>query len=66
MGNFDKRFVIKEAESILKQCNKKYPGQNDKNKIIELKTKNKKLKRKNTILKIITGVMSVLFFVSLF
>ena len=66
MGNFDKRFVIKEAENVLKQCNKKYTSQNDKNKIIELKIKYKKLKRKNNILRIITGIMSVLFFISLF
>ena len=47
MGSFDKKYIIREAENILQQCNKKYINKaSEKNKIINLKVINKKQKRK--------------------
>ena len=55
MGNFNKKYIIREAETILEECNKKLLEKgNDSNLVINLKVKNQKLKRKNTFWKLIS------------
>lgn len=60
MGSFNKRFVIREAENILEECNRKNNKKQIKT-INELTTKNKKLKRMNIFWKICTSVVTILF-----
>ena len=50
MGNFNKKFIVSEAENILNQCNKELVQSEEKIIVAELKKENKKLKRTNTIL----------------
>lgn len=65
MGNFNKRYIIREAESILEECNRKIHDYNDKTKIINLKIKNKRLKRKNLFWKLCTAISFALFIVAI-
>ena len=60
MGSFNKRFIIREAEEILAECNRKISNK-DEIKIKELKNKNKKLKRKNVFWKICFSIVMFLF-----
>ena len=60
MGNFNRKYIIREAESILEECNKKFSSEkNDKNKILNLKIQNKRQKRKIVFWRIVTGVLTV-------
>lgn len=59
MGGFNKRFVIREAESILEECNRKNNRKQIRD-INELKNKNKKLKRMNIFWKICTCLVTIL------
>ena len=61
MGNFNKSYIIREAENILYKLNMENGRKKDKDKIKELNKKNKKLKRMNFIWKICTSVFIVLF-----
>lgn len=53
MGNFNKKFIVSEAENILNQCNKELIESEERIIVSELKSKNKKLKRTNIILKLV-------------
>ena len=57
MGDFDKKYVIKEAENILQELNKK--DKEEKKQILKLKKDFRKVKRVNIALKVIVGVMSI-------
>ena len=57
MGDFNKKFVIVEAENILQELNKK--DREEKKQILKLKRDFKKVKRVNIALKIIVGIMSI-------
>ncbi len=57
MGDFNKKFVIMEAENILQELNKK--DKEEKKQILKLKRDFKKVKRVNIALKIIVGIMSI-------
>lgn len=57
MGDFDKKYVIKEAENILDELNKK--DKEEKKQILKLKKDFRKVKRVNIALKVIVGVMSI-------
>lgn len=57
MGDFNKKFVIMEAENILQELNKK--DREEKKQILKLKRDFKKVKRVNIALKIIVGIMSI-------
>lgn len=58
MGNFNKKYIIKEAESILQECNRKICLTNsDKNKMMILKIKNKKQKRKIVFWQICSAIL---------
>ena len=57
MGDFDKKFVIKEAEDILEEFNKK--DREERKQIIKLKKDFRKIKKVNIALKIIVGIMSI-------
>lgn len=57
MGDFNKRYVIREAENILEEFNKK--DKEEKKQISELKKNFKKIKRVNIALKIVVTVMSI-------
>ena len=57
MGDFDKKFVIKEAEDILEEFNKK--DKEERKQIIKLKKDFRKIKKVNIALKIIVGIMSI-------
>lgn len=66
MGNFNRKYIIREAESILEECNKKFLiEKNDKNKIINLKIQNKRQKRKIVFWRIITGILAVSFVITI-
>ena len=65
MGNFNKRYIIREAECILAECNKKLSGNSDKSKIETLKTKCKKLQRRNAFWKVCTAVFGILFIMAI-
>lgn len=72
--NFDRKSIIKQAEKILQECNKKYTDFDCENKsIIEtrnkvkvLNIKIKKLKRKNRALKILTYCLIATMLVIIF
>ena len=57
MEDFDKKYVIKEAESILQELNKK--DKEEKKQILKLKRDFRRVKRVNIALKVIIGIMSV-------
>ena len=57
MGDFDKKFVIKEAENILEEFNKK--DKEERKQIIKLKKDFRKVKKINIALKIVVGIMSI-------
>ena len=57
MGDFDKKYVIREAEDILQELNKK--DKEEKKQILKLKKDFRKVKRVNIALKVIVGVMSI-------
>ena len=57
MGDFNKKYVIREAENILEEFNKK--DKEEKKQIIDLKRNFRKMKRVNIALKIIVAVMAV-------
>ena len=66
MGNFNRKYIIREAESILEECNKKFSiEKNDKNKIINLKIQNKRQKRKIVFWRIVSGILLVLFVIAI-
>ncbi len=60
MGNFEKKYIIREAENILEECNKKVFKNNEKNIIIKLKVINKRLKRRIAFWKACTVIMIIL------
>lgn len=60
MGNFNKKFIVIEAENILNQCNKEIDKSKDKIILSELKKTNKILKKKNTFWKISTSILAIL------
>ena len=67
MGNFNKKYIIREAENIIANCNKKsFNKTNDKNKIINLKIQNKKQKRKILFWRIITLILLFVLLVAMF
>lgn len=66
MGNFNKKIIIKEAESILQECFEKYDQQELNNKVKVLKIKNQKLKRKNKIWQIISACLLIIMLVLIF
>ncbi len=57
MGDFNKKYVIREAENILEEFNKK--DKEEKKQISDLKKNFRKAKRVNIILKVIIAVMSI-------
>ncbi len=57
MGDFDKKYVIKEAENILEEFDKK--DKEEKKQIQKLKKDFKKVKKVNIALKVVVGVMAV-------
>lgn len=65
MGSFNKKYIIREAECILEECNKKINNRdNSKNKIMSLTVKNKRLKRKNLFWKVCTAISCTLLIIS--
>ncbi len=58
MGNLNKKFIVKEAEGILEEC--EFRENLKKKQLIEINNKYKNLKKKNLILKIITALMSII------
>ncbi len=57
MGDFNKKYVIREAENILEEFNKK--DKEEKKQIIDLKRNFRKMKRVNIALKIIVAIMAI-------
>lgn len=57
MGDFNKKYVIREAENILEEFNKK--DKEEKKQIVDLKRNFRKMKRVNIALKIIVTVMAI-------
>ena len=57
MEDFDKKYVIKEAENILEELNKK--DKEEKKQILKLKKDFRKVKRVNIALKVIVGIMGI-------
>ena len=57
MGDYDKKYVIKEAENILEEFNKK--DREEKKQILRLKKDFKRIKIVNVALKITVGIMSI-------
>ena len=57
MGEFDKKYVIKEAENILEELNEK--DKEEKKQILKLKKDFKRVKRVNIALKVIVGIMGI-------
>ena len=57
MGDFNKKFVIREAENILEEFNKK--SKEERKKIQDLKNNYKKMQKVNIALKIIIAVMGI-------
>lgn len=57
MGDYDKKYVIKEAENILEEFNKK--DREEKKQILKLKKDFKRVKIVNVALKITVGIMSI-------
>lgn len=62
MGNFNKKFIVVEAENILNQCNEELTKSKQQIMISELKKTNKKLKKKNTFWKVSTSILAVIMF----
>lgn len=62
MGNFNKKFIVVEAENILNQCNEELTKSKQHIMISELKKTNKKLKKKNTFWKVSTSILAVIMF----
>ena len=60
MGNFNKKFIVVEAENILNKCNEELSRSKQQIMMSELKKANKKLKKKNTFWKISTSILAVL------
>lgn len=55
MNNYEKKFVVRQAECILQQCDKKSERKENNNiSTIALKIENKRLKRKNIFWEIST------------
>ena len=55
MNNYEKKFVVRQAECILQQCNENSEDKEEKKiSSIALKIENKRLKRKNIFWKIST------------
>ena len=65
MGNYNKSFIIREAENIIEKISTENGSKRDKQKIAELNNKNKKLKRMNLIWKICTSIFFIMFLISL-
>lgn len=61
MSSFNKRYIIREAEEILEECNNKIKDRKTNKKISALMKKNKNLKIKNIFWKICTGIMLIAF-----
>ena len=57
MGNFNKRFVLNEAEGILEEC--EFRETLKKKQVVELDKTYKELKKNNLIFKIITVLMFI-------
>ena len=57
MEDYDKKYVIKEAENILEEFNKK--DREEKKQILKLKKDFKRIKIVNVALKITVGIMSI-------
>ncbi len=57
MGDFNKKFIIREAENILEEFDKK--DKEEKRKIVELKKNFSKIKKVNIALKIIISIMAI-------
>ena len=64
MGNFNKSYVVREAENIIDRFNE-IGRKRDKVKINELDSKCKKLKKRNIFWKISTSVFLILFLVAI-
>ena len=65
MGNFNKKYIIREAENILQQCDSLYSvNKVNKNQVMKLKVLNKKLKRRLLLSRIIIVglIISSIFF----
>ena len=60
MGNFNKKYIVREAEYILEECRKKSYSDNKQNSIIKLKIINKRLKRKILFLKVGITILSII------
>lgn len=58
MSNFDKKYVVREAEYILEEC--AYRNRAEKKQLEELNKKCFKLKKINFILKIAIAVVSII------
>ena len=65
MGNFNKKYIIEEAESILNKCGKQIEESENNVKYFMLKNKNKVLKRKNIIWKISTIVLAIILIIAI-
>ena len=66
MNNYEKKFVVRQAECILQQCDKKSENREEKRiSSIALKIENKRLKRKNIFWKISTIIASTILIISL-
>lgn len=63
MGDFDKKYVVREAENILKQFDRK--DKEEKRELSNLKKECKKIKKVNIFLKIISSVLLVSLIISL-
>lgn len=57
MEDFDKKYVIREAENILEELNKK--DKEEKKQISKLKKDFRKVKRVNIALKVIVCIMGI-------
>ncbi len=57
MGDFNKKYIIKEAESILEEFNRQ--DKEEKKEIQKLKSNFKKIKKVNIFLKILVTIMSI-------
>ena len=66
MGSFNKKYIIREAETILEECNNKLlEKRTDNNLVTNLQVRNKKLKRSNALLKLTSIFLIIIMIVLL-
>lgn len=57
MGDFNKKYIIKQAENILQEYDRR--DQEEKKMIVNLQKDYKKTKKINLVLKIIVAIMAI-------